>query len=447
MKPSDLPYLSIVVASRNDDHGGDPLRRTQIFVNALFDQCQKHRLPGELILVDWNPLPERPKLHQALDFSRSNEYCAARVIEVPPVIHQHLEYGDKLPFFQMIAKNVGIRNARGRFILATNIDILFSDELMGYVARQRLDPKRMYRVNRYDVANTIPADAPVSDQLGFCWKNLIRVHRRRQTLALARNAPPAVLDDDDILKRTGLWHRDEPDGPVRCTILERDSPPEYLHTNACGDFTLLSREKWHELRGYPEFEAFSFHIDSMFCYMAHYSGVSETLLAPPCVIFHIEHSIGSGWSPEGHQALFARLEKAGIPSFENGQLKEWGETMKAGQQPFVFNGDGWGLGHLTVNGAHQSPSHTVMAVQASLAASRSQDLLPVAALRRELSFHKLQAEYLRRENQRLQVELQAAQTGLNLWWRRTTARWKRSYHKRALKVQHVVNNLKRRRHA
>ena len=29
----------------------------------------------------------------------------------------------------MIAKNVGIRRARGEFVLATNIDILFSSEL------------------------------------------------------------------------------------------------------------------------------------------------------------------------------------------------------------------------------------------------------------------------------------------------------------------------------
>jgi hypothetical protein len=446
MKPSDIPYLSIVAASRNDEHGGDPLRRTQIFLNALFAQCQKHRLPAELILVDWNPPPERPRLEAALDFSRSNEYCAPRVLIVPPVIHQQLEYGDKLPFFQMIAKNVGIRHARGRFILATNIDILFSDELIAFLAAQRLNPKRLYRVNRCDVANSVPAEA--NEQLSFCWNNLIRVHKRRQTLPVSPDRRSSVFEEDDLLKKSGPWQQRKRDGGVEYTVLERDAPPEYAHTNACGDFTLLSREQWHRLRGYPEFEAFSFHIDSMFCYMAHYGGVLETVLTPPCVVFHIEHSIGSGWSPEGHGVLFERLEKAGIPSLENGQLHEWGEIMRAREEPLVFNGEAWGLGQFAIkNLPTHSPHHTVLAVQPDFGSNRAQDFYAVGSLRRELSFHKLQAQYLRRENQRLQQELTKAQTGLFGWWRRTSTRWRRSYEKRAAKLQHLLNNLKGRRHA
>lgn len=448
MKPSDIPYLSIVAASRNDNHGGDPLRRTQIFVNALLAQCHKHRLPAELILVDWNPPQGRPGLEAALDFGRTNDYCAPRVIVVPPLIHQQFEYGDKLPLFQMIAKNVGIRHARGQFILATNIDILFSDELMAYLAAQRLDSRRLYRVNRYDVANAVPAEASVEDQLGFCWSNLIRVHKRRRTLPVCSPPRPAALEEDDVLRKADLWHRREQDGSIYLSVLNRDAPPEYVHTNACGDFTLLHREQWHRLRGDPEFEAYSFHIDSMFCYMAHYSSVLETMLAPPCVAFHIEHSIGSGWSPEGQQALFDRLDKAGIPSLENGLLHEWGAIMRASEDPLVFNGAGWGLGQfalkdLPCTGAH----HTAAVVQPDFSSNPAQDFRPISSLRRGLSFHKLQAEYLRRENQRLQRELTKAQTGLFGWWRRTSRRWKRSYEKRAAKLQHLLSNLKGRRHA
>src|SRR5215471_2311862 len=151
MNPSSDPYLSVVVASRNDDHGGDPLRRTQIFVNALFDQCQEYRLPAEIILVDWNPPRDRPGLHEALSWAKSNPYCSARVICVPPELHERLDYASKLPLFQMIAKNAGIRNARGDFVLATNMDILFSEELIEWMAKRQLDPRRYYRVDRYDV--------------------------------------------------------------------------------------------------------------------------------------------------------------------------------------------------------------------------------------------------------------------------------------------------------
>ncbi len=42
----------------------------------------------------------------------------------------------------MIAKNVGIRRARGAFILCTNIDILFSDALFRLLADRTFDRTR-----------------------------------------------------------------------------------------------------------------------------------------------------------------------------------------------------------------------------------------------------------------------------------------------------------------
>ena len=44
--------FSFVAASRNDDHGGDLLRRTQSFINLLALQAERHRLRAELVLVD-----------------------------------------------------------------------------------------------------------------------------------------------------------------------------------------------------------------------------------------------------------------------------------------------------------------------------------------------------------------------------------------------------------
>ncbi|MDB5305838.1 MAG: hypothetical protein JWO38_40, partial [Gemmataceae bacterium] len=60
------PYLSVVAAARNDDHGGNLLGRMQLFVNGLLEQCRRHRLPAELVLVEWNPPPDRPRLADAL---------------------------------------------------------------------------------------------------------------------------------------------------------------------------------------------------------------------------------------------------------------------------------------------------------------------------------------------------------------------------------------------
>ena len=34
---TEAPYLTLVAASRNDDHGGNTLYRTQIFVDSFLD--------------------------------------------------------------------------------------------------------------------------------------------------------------------------------------------------------------------------------------------------------------------------------------------------------------------------------------------------------------------------------------------------------------------------
>src|SRR5690606_23466359 len=85
-----------------------------------------------------------------------------------------------------------------------------------------------------------------------------------------------------------------------------------LHLNACGDFTLLHRDRWMELRGYPELEMFSMYIDGLLCTAAHFHGVKEAMLDDPCRVYHIEHGIGSGWSPEGQDAMNKRIAEAGI---------------------------------------------------------------------------------------------------------------------------------------
>ena len=50
----------------------------------------------------------------------------------------------------MKAKNVGIRNAEGKFILCTNIDIVFSSEMIEYLSLQKQEDK-VYRADRYDI--------------------------------------------------------------------------------------------------------------------------------------------------------------------------------------------------------------------------------------------------------------------------------------------------------
>jgi hypothetical protein len=181
---TEQPYLSVVASTRNDDHGGNPLYRTQLFVNGLLAQCDRHKVRAELILVEWNPPADRPRLAQALTWPETDGWCDVRIIEVPHDAHRRLEHSDRLPLFQMIAKNVAIRRARGEFVAATNIDIVLSDELMEFIAARKLRHGRMYRVDRYDVPAEIDPDWDMDRQLRFCRESAIRINRREGTLEL-----------------------------------------------------------------------------------------------------------------------------------------------------------------------------------------------------------------------------------------------------------------------
>jgi len=345
------PYISIVAASRNDDHGGDPLIRTQIFINNLARQCEIHQLPAELIVVDWNPVPERPGLAAVLHLPSDSTFIQARTVTVPTILHRRLKYADRLPFFQMIAKNVGIRRAKGQFVLATNIDILFSDELIGFIARQRLDPRKQYRVDRYDIESGLTQQATLKETLDYAWSHPIRAHRRYQPDRLLQHLYAREIFKRSCVPAQGFQGKGE-----NVTVVEEEGVwqirPErsvdmnYLHTNACGDFTLMSRDAWFSIRGYPEFEAFSFNIDSIGIVAAHYAGYEEVALLPPCVCFHIEHGVGSGWTPEGEKHLFNRLEKAEILNPEWPVLMPLVDEMRKEERALEFNNVSWGLAHI-----------------------------------------------------------------------------------------------------
>jgi hypothetical protein len=176
------PYLSVVATARNDNHGGDLLHRMQLFVDNVIGQCNRHGIPAELILVEWNPPTDQPRLADALRWPEDPGLCTVRIIDVPNAAHGRLRHSDRLPLFQMIAKNVGIRRAHGDFVLVTNIDILFSHELMAYIAERRLERGLMYRVDRYDVEADIDVDVTLDEQLATAESTVIRVCRRDGTL-------------------------------------------------------------------------------------------------------------------------------------------------------------------------------------------------------------------------------------------------------------------------
>ncbi len=502
-RPPPAPFLSVVAVSRNDDHGGDVQGRMQHFVDGFLAQCRKHGLNAELILVEWNPPPERPPLETALAWPADFGPASVRVITVPPGLHASLPHSAALPLFQMIGKNVGIRRARGRYVLATNIDILFDDTTILHL-RDRLQDGEMLRADRYDVPSDLPEHLPFDAVLNDCRDRWFQVHTRMGTLDARRRrlvgrdndrsgrlialyceaqifgwreparrasrrlgtrakdrwnmvrAWPALINRRTLahgadmtwraLRRVPSLMRREwskvaplPTLPSRVywrmqqwarrllahlrlphpnvlwrklrsiprrtrrflrqvakawnllmPILQmtpRTAPTERLarmqrlHTNGCGDFTLLSRDDWFRLRGYPEWPIFSWHIDSVFLFAASANGIMQNVLAPKHRIYHIDHSKGSGWSHEGAVQLFARLDRNGIPYISNELVRrkqlEFAETPAAA----IVNSEDWGFA------AYELPQREVLSAAANRAGRRTdQSVLGVRSASTEVSW-------------------------------------------------------------
>lgn len=336
------PYLSVVITTRNDDHGGQLLKRMQICINNFIEQCRINDLDAELIIVEWNPPLDRPKLKEVLSWPKKKGPCSVRIIEVPPHLHATYANSDRLRLFQMIAKNVGIRRARGEFVLATNCDILFSPELIHFFTQKKLVDNKMYRVDRYDVNPDIPIESSAADQIRFCMQNVTRINTKNGTFTQENMSDSKKLIWKITQTGISTWRT------VKKIMKPKKDGCQYpLHTHACGDFTLMTKRDWLKIRGYPEFPVCSMHIDTLLCYMAHYSGFSEVILPPPNLVYHIDHE--SGWSTEKEKrrVFTENLIKKGIPSLELSQVLEWICFMQKSNKPIIFNnGDSWGLGEI-----------------------------------------------------------------------------------------------------
>ena len=319
--------LSIVATTRNDEHGGNQLARTQLFIDGVAEQSDRLELPVQLLMVEWNPPSDRPPLAEALRWPRS-ECFEPSIVVVPPEIHRRLPHSDGLPLFQMIAKNVGIRRARAPFVLVTNIDILFSDELVA--AMRDLESGALYRVDRRDIVADLGRNPPPTavECRALPW---VRAHARDGQQYPDGRRPPWHARAMSRFNRTA-WN-----------VLHGGALPA-LHTEACGDFTLTSREVWSAIRGYPEWPMYSFLIDGLALFQAYRAGVEMITLPPPMLIYHLEHGEGSGWTPEGARRLFRRLDAAGVPYLSGKDYDRLARgLLKRGPGYHPYNDGDWGL--------------------------------------------------------------------------------------------------------
>ncbi|MEM4523220.1 MAG: hypothetical protein QW738_08430 [Nitrososphaeria archaeon] len=314
------PYLSFVVVGRNDNYGGDFLHRINVFVKVLLTLCEKYELLSELIIVEWNPPQDREHLKDAISWPEiRRKCCQVRIIKVPNEIHKKLPNPANLFLFEYIGKNVGIRRAKGEYILVTNPDIIFGEELIRFLSQKKLQPDYFYRINKYDVKSLVPYDVPVEKQLEYCAKNIIRVCGYLCTYEYKFDKKIKIFKK---LIRSFVSH-------IKQRIMNFPLPP--AHINASGDFFLMHSNNWSKLRGYPELETMgkSHRIDGLMVFLAQFSGLKQKILKKPMLIYHQDHG---------------RLEGDEKPM--SLAVKEAYQRLLHERKPIIFNNENYGLGDI-----------------------------------------------------------------------------------------------------
>jgi hypothetical protein len=129
-----------------------------------------------------------------------------------------------------------------------------SREVIDTLARRDLSDNTMYRCDRLDVVLSAADLAEPDDDALLARLEQAESHRHARLAHLPQ------------------WHI-------------RD-----LHTNACGDFLLMGRDKWQMLRGFPlDGTLLSLDCDSLIMHAAAAMGVREVCLPADCRVFKGTH--------------------------------------------------------------------------------------------------------------------------------------------------------------
>ena len=87
---SQGPRLSIILAVRNDNYGGDFIQRLENMLKWNIYFFELHKISTEFILVNYNPIPENPEIKSLVQLPPGRKYCTIRIISVPNSFHFQL---------------------------------------------------------------------------------------------------------------------------------------------------------------------------------------------------------------------------------------------------------------------------------------------------------------------------------------------------------------------
>ena len=248
------PLLTIVLTGRNDGYGGDFLSRFARSLRFNLQELNARGISHEVAFVEWAPPHDRSRLADVLfDTVPDLDRRVFSWYIVDPEYQTALSLNPRLEYLEFIAKNVGVRRARGRYILTSNCDVFFGRRVLDAIQAGDIKPGVLYRAPRHDL--NLPAGSRVD------WE---------------------VLEDPRNLA-----------GPAH--VLK----PPYMGS-ATGDFAMLDRDSFHQIRGFNEvYRVARIGIDRNVLVKVLSSGLSIADIGGP--VYHENHEGSYRLNPRAYE--------------------------------------------------------------------------------------------------------------------------------------------------
>ncbi|KAI8976164.1 hypothetical protein BDB01DRAFT_803495 [Pilobolus umbonatus] len=276
LQPGSSPseYISIVIVTRTDDYAGGQHHRLQNFIDSTFLLAEKSRQKIEILFIEWNPPEKRRRLIDAFRY-RYSPYLTYRIITIPPSLHAIVKNRGNSPLHEFEGKNVGIRFARGEFVVCTNQDDIWSHNFINAVQSKVFKKDVIYI--QHQAAHNIHDNLPPS---------IVRL--------------PAFPDDEVIYDSCQLgeqkWGEYVLPDPITVTsknyneIENKTTTMNILNAaDQAGDFTMAHRDTWKIPRGYRE-EGGVAWMDIEFICTAAWTHDIDVVYVKPGFTCHQEHS-------------------------------------------------------------------------------------------------------------------------------------------------------------
>jgi len=324
MQANSKVLLSIVLVGRNDNYGGDFKSRLQNCITWTHLQLTNFQIYSEIIFVNYNPLPDQP-IENFIEWPLKNKFVSIRIVTVDHNTHIDFVKNNKIknvPVLEYFAKNIGIRRTKGEYILVINPDVLIDPKIFSEL--HLVSKSYYYRADRIDFSDSWNSDLkPLNIKRVFLKGHSYKMNKIGQLKYLRFKNKIINAWKKNTLKIEQLLNI------LRITVYEHNIEYSY-HCNVSGDFILMHREHWYDLRGFRENPFIALHNDALFIVQAATLGLKEKIYAAP--IYHQEHSrrFDANDDDELYRESYLFFQKEG-------------QEMIRQKKTCIYNDENWGV--------------------------------------------------------------------------------------------------------